>query len=47
MPGRHRGRPGALVGLVAAFVGGGLYAVLVMARLSPVGPVLAGLPISV
>lgn len=34
--------PGVL-GLLAAFVAGGLYALLVMARLSPVGPVLAGL----
>ncbi|MDT5025322.1 MAG: hypothetical protein QOE61_1748 [Micromonosporaceae bacterium] len=33
----------ALLGLAAALVAGGLYAVLVMARLSPVGPVLAGL----
>lgn len=33
----------AVVGLVAALVAGGLYAVLVMARLSPVGPVAAGL----
>jgi len=32
----------ALVGLFAAFVAGALYALLVMARLSPVGPVLAG-----
>jgi hypothetical protein len=33
----------ALLGLAAALVAGALYAVLVMARLSPVGPVLAGL----
>jgi hypothetical protein len=33
----------ALLGLAAAFVAGGLYAVLVMARLSPVGPVFVGL----
>jgi hypothetical protein len=33
----------AVVGLGAALVAGGLYALLVMARLSPVGPVLAGL----
>ncbi len=33
----------AVVGLLAAFVAGGLYALLVMARLSPVGPVVAGL----
>ncbi len=33
----------ALIGLGAALVAGGLYAVLMMARLSPVGPVLAGL----
>lgn len=32
-----------LLGLVAAFVAGGLYALLVMTRLSPVGPVFAGL----
>jgi hypothetical protein len=32
-----------LLGLAAALVAGGLYAVLVMARLSPLGPVLAGL----
>jgi hypothetical protein len=31
------------VGLVAALVAGGLYALLVMARLSPVGPIVAGL----
>jgi hypothetical protein len=31
------------VGLAAALVAGGLYAVLVMLRLSPVGPVVAGL----
>ena len=33
----------ALIGLATAVVAGGLYAVLVMARLSPVGPILAGL----
>jgi hypothetical protein len=33
----------ALVGLLAAFAAGGLYALLVMSRLSPVGPVVAGL----
>ena len=33
----------ALLGLAAAVIAGGLYAVLVMARLSPVGPVVAGL----
>jgi hypothetical protein len=33
----------AVLGLVAAFIAGGLYAVLVMSRLSPVGPVIAGL----
>jgi hypothetical protein len=33
----------AVVGLVAALVAGGLYALLVMVRLSPVGPVVAGL----
>jgi hypothetical protein len=33
----------AALGLAAAFVAGGLYALLVMARLSPLGPVLAGL----
>jgi hypothetical protein len=33
----------AALGLVAAFVAGGLYALLVMTRLSPAGPVLAGL----
>ena len=33
----------AAIGLFAAVVSGGLYAVLVMTRLSPVGPVLAGL----
>ena len=33
----------AILGLLAAFVAGGLYALLVMARLSPVGPVLTGL----
>jgi hypothetical protein len=31
------------LGLLAALLAGGLYALLVMARLSPVGPVLAGL----
>jgi hypothetical protein len=31
------------VGLLAAFVAGALYAVLVMVRLSPVGPIVAGL----
>jgi hypothetical protein len=33
----------AVFGIVAALVAGGLFALLVMARLSPVGPVLAGL----
>jgi hypothetical protein len=33
----------AILGLVAAMVAGGLYALLVMARLSPVGPVFTGL----
>jgi len=33
----------AALGLVPALVAGALYAILVMARLSPVGPVLAGL----
>jgi hypothetical protein len=33
----------AALGLIAAFVAGGLYALLVMARLSPLGPVLGGL----
>jgi len=33
----------ALLGLAAALLAGGLYALLVMARLSPVGPALAGL----
>ena len=33
----------AILGLVAAFAAGGLYALLVMARLSPVGPVFTGL----
>jgi hypothetical protein len=33
----------AVLGLVAAFVAGGLYALLVMSRLSPVGPLFAGL----
>ncbi|HEY7225723.1 MAG TPA: hypothetical protein VH561_19270 [Micromonosporaceae bacterium] len=32
----------AVIGLAAALVAGGLYAVLVMVRLSPVGPVVAG-----
>jgi hypothetical protein len=31
------------IGLAAGFVAGGLYAVLVMVQLSPVGPVVAGL----
>jgi hypothetical protein len=31
------------LGLLAAFVAGALYAVLVMSRLSPVGPIVAGL----
>ena len=33
----------ATVGLLAAFVAGALYALLVMGRLSPVGPIVAGL----
>jgi hypothetical protein len=33
----------AVIGLVAALVAGGLYALLVMVHLSPVGPVVAGL----
>jgi hypothetical protein len=33
----------ASLGLLAAFVAGGLYALLVMTRLSPVGPIVAGL----
>ncbi len=33
----------AVVGLLAAFVAGALYALLVMGRLSPVGPIVAGL----
>jgi hypothetical protein len=33
----------AAIGLFAAVISGGLYAVLVMTRLSPVGPALAGL----
>jgi hypothetical protein len=33
----------AVLGILAALIAGGLYALLVMARLSPVGPVLAGL----
>jgi len=33
----------AALGLAAAFLAGGLYALLVMARLSPIGPFLAGL----
>jgi hypothetical protein len=33
----------AVVGLLAAFAAGGLYALLVMVRLSPVGPIVAGL----
>jgi hypothetical protein len=33
----------ATLGLVAAFVAGGLFALLVMARLSPIGPVFTGL----
>ena len=32
----------AVIGLVAALVAGGLYALLVMVHLSPVGPVVAG-----
>jgi hypothetical protein len=40
--GRIGAGPAAL-GLVAALVAGGLYALLVMGRLSPVGPFLAGL----
>jgi hypothetical protein len=40
--GRLEAAPAAL-GLVAALLAGGLYALLVMGRLSPVGPFLAGL----
>jgi hypothetical protein len=40
--GRIEAAPAAL-GLLAALMAGGLYAVLVMGRLSPVGPCLAGL----
>jgi hypothetical protein len=40
--GRLEAAPAAL-GLVAALIAGGLYALLVMGRLSPVGPFLAGL----
>ena len=40
--GRIQFGPAAL-GLLSAFLAGGLYALLVMARLSPVGPVLSGL----
>jgi hypothetical protein len=40
--GRIEAAPAAL-GLLAALVAGGLYALMVMGRLSPVGPFLAGL----
>src|SRR5688572_9246752 len=40
--GRIEAMPAAL-GLLAALLAGGLYALLVMGRLSPIGPFLAGL----